>query len=416
MENLLHLALIWAGVFLAGYLARKTKLTPVLYFLAIGCLMVNTGLLPEETTPFIGGLSEIGIIVIMFALGFEEKINNFLSGIKRSWGIALFGAIGPFLIAYSVASYFWHDINIALLCGLTMSATTVSLSMVSLKSEGLQGSKAATGIMTSAVLDNIAALALVAVLIPIATGDTTVDSLSIGVILARAVFFFVIVAVIGLILFPHDLSESRLGRIPLLGRFGLRDLMASGGGEHATLFILLLAVSLGILSHKFGLHPAVGAYMAGLIIREEYFLFPAIEENQYQSSKRIIDNVAFSWIGPVFFVDLGAKLIFDWEIVVSVIPETLVLTLCVMAGQILSAGLAARYTGKFSLEESVMIGFGMLGRAELAFVVMDIAYVQNDIFTIEVFYTLMFTAFWLNVAVPVSIRLWKPYFVAAQAQ
>ena len=40
----------------------------------------------------------------------------------------------------------------------------------------------------------------------------------------------------------------------------------------------------------------------------------------------------------------------------------------------------------------------MLGRAELAFVVMDIAYVQNPILSTEAFYTLMFTAFWLNVA------------------
>lgn len=49
----------------------------------------------------------------------------------------------------------------------------------------------------------------------------------------------------------------------------------------------------------------------------------------------------------------------------------------------------------------------MLGRAELAFVVLDIAYVQNDVLNTEAFYTLIFTAFWLNVTVPVMIRLWK---------
>ncbi|MBV1930876.1 MAG: cation:proton antiporter [Porticoccaceae bacterium] len=113
---------------------------------------------------------------------------------------------------------------------------------------------------------------------------------------------------------------------------------------------------------------------------------------------------------------LGTKLIFDWEIFVSVIPQTIVLTLSILVGQISSAAVAARYTGGFNFEESMMIGFGMLGRAELAFVVMDIAYVQNDIFTTEVFYTLMFTAFWLNVAVPISIKLWKPYFIAAQRE
>ena len=41
----------------------------------------------------------IGIIIIMFALGFEENSSKFVQGIKRSWGIALFGAIAPFLVA-----------------------------------------------------------------------------------------------------------------------------------------------------------------------------------------------------------------------------------------------------------------------------------------------------------------------------
>jgi len=416
MDNLSHLALIWAGVFFAGFLAGKTKLTPVLYFLAIGCLMVNVGLLPEETTPFIEGFSELGIIVIMFALGFEENVNNFLDSIKRSWGIAFFGAVAPFAIAYSIASYFWQDTSIALLCGLTMTATAVSLTMVSLKGENLHTTKAATGIMTSAVLDDIASLALVAILVPIATGEATLSALSIEIIVGKTIAFFVIVSIIGMWLFPHDISNSWFARVPLLGRYGLRDLMSFSNGEHATLAILLLAVLVGILSHKFGFHPAVGAYMAGLIMKEEYFRFPSSEENQYEANKRIVDNVAFSWIGPVFFVVLGTKLILDWDIFVSVIPQTIVLTVSIMVGQIISAALAARYTGGFSFEESMMIGFGMLGRAELAFVVMDIAYVQNDIFTTEVFYTLMFTAFWLNVAVPISIKLWKPYFVAAQGE
>ena len=60
-----------------------------------------------------------------------------------------------------------------------------------------------------------------------------------------------------------------------------------------------------------------------------------------------------------------------------------------------------------------MIGFGMLGRAELAFVVMDIAYNQNQIISDAMFFTLMFTAFTLNVAVPLSIRWWKPHFERA---
>jgi len=62
-----------------------------------------------------------------------------------------------------------------------------------------------------------------------------------------------------------------------------------------------------------------------------------------------------------------------------------------------------------------MIGFGMLGRAELAFVVMDIAYVQHSIINEEMFYTLMFTAVSLNVAVPLTIRWWKPRLLNSTA-
>jgi Kef-type K+ transport system membrane component KefB len=124
----------------------------------------------------------------------------------------------------------------------------------------------------------------------------------------------------------------------------------------------------------------------------------------------VVDDIAFSWIGPIFFVDLGTKIIFDWDVLASVIPQIFVLTASIFVIQISTAGLAARYTGKFTWQESVMIGFGMLGRAELAFVVMDIAYVQNSILNEEAFITLMATAFWLNMSVPVTIALWKPYF------
>lgn len=53
MHDLQQLALIWASVFIASWLAAKTKLTPVLYFLAAGCVLVNLGWLPTHSTPFI---------------------------------------------------------------------------------------------------------------------------------------------------------------------------------------------------------------------------------------------------------------------------------------------------------------------------------------------------------------------------
>lgn len=415
MDPLVQLAIIWAGVLVASVVAARTRLTSVLYFIAFGAVMVNIGILPTDTAPFIRGFAELGIILIMFALGFEETTRNFIRSVKRSWGIAFFGAVAPFLTAYFLADYFWGDTHISMMCGLTMTATAVSLTMVSLKGLGLQTSRAATGIMTSAVLDDIASLALVAVLVPLATGQATLDPASILLIVGKALLFFGGVALISGYLLPHDL-EGWVARIPLIGRFGARDLLTAGDGEHSTLTVLLMALVVGLVAHEFGFHPAVGAYMAGLILREEYFLLdPKRVRWSYNRTRAVVDNAAFSWIGPVFFIDLGTKIVFDWDIFMSIIPESMTLLVGLFFAQIISAAVAARYTGGFTFHESMLIGFGMLGRAELAFVVMDIAYVQNQILSTEAFYTLMLTAFWLNIAVPVTITLWKPRYERAEA-
>jgi len=408
--DLIYLAIIWGGVLCASWIADKTKLTPTLYFLAFGSIFVNIGILPVQATPFLDVFSEIGIILIMFAIGFEENTNNFISSIKRSWGIALFGAIAPFFTAYTLTLYFWGDEKIALICGLAMTATAVSLTMVSLKTEGLHRSAAATGIMTSAVLDGVATIACVAVLIPIATGAESMSINSIMLVMGKATAFFVLVTIIGAVIFPR--SSRLFGiQIPLISSLGIRDLLATQGGHNGTLIVLLVALLIALAGHSLGFHPAIGAYMAGLILREEYFqLDDSANADFYERIRRIIDDVAFSWIGPVFFIMLGTKLVIDTDIVLSLIPETIVLTLCLMVAQISSAALAARFIGSFHWHESLLIGLGMLGRAELAFVVMDIAYVDYHILSTEAFYTLMFTAFWLNVAVPISIKLFRPTY------
>jgi len=418
MPVLENLVIIWIGVLVAHFLAKLTRLTPVLFYLFMGAVFVNLGLLPEQPDDFIRGFAEIGIILIMFSLGFEESTTNFVAGIKHSWGIAFFGGLAPFVTAYTVSYYIWHDFNMSLVIGLAMTATAVSLTLVSLKSEGLSKSKAATGIMTSAVLDDIASLALVAIIIPVATGAASIELTSIGLVMAKAIGFFAFVAILSNWVLPTE-SRGPLHFIPGLGRFGAAHVFSLTRGQR-TLVILIFVMLVAIGSHVLGLHPAVGAYMAGLILREEYFNdAPATiagaddpeAPEDFNSIKRMVDNVAFVWIGPVFFIVLGAKIIFDWNLFVSVVPYVAMLTLSLITAQILSASIAARYTGGFNFHESLMIGFGMLGRAELAFVVIDIAYVQNSILTDAAFYTLMITAFFLNIAVPISIKLWKPHFV-----
>lgn len=424
MHPLAHLALIWAGVFAAAVAAKKTRLTPVLFYLFIGFLLVNIGVLPKQSGPFIREFAELGIIFIMFALGFDESTENFISSLKKSWGIALFGALGPFAVAYVITDTIWNDPNISLMCALAMTATAVSLTMVSLRGEGLQHSVVATRIMTSAVIDNIGALVALAIMVPLAVGQESFSMASLVITGGKAALFFVLVTIIGAWIFPHKPS-GWFRHVPIIGRFGVKHMLTFDHGRYATLVILLVALVVGLLAHYFGFHPAIGAYMAGLIVKEEYFhiddkketgVYVGRVESAYEETKIIIDNAAFLWIGPVFFVDLGAKLLFDWELMLQILPYVTVLTIGLFLVQVSTVGLAAKYTGGMTWHQSLMIGFGMLGRAELAFVVMDIAYVQHQILHVDAFFTLMITAFFLNVAVPLAIRWWRPYYNAAAAR
>ncbi len=59
----------------------------------------------------------------MFALGFDEDLGHFKKGLQRSLGIAIIGAIFPFLAGYWCAKLFGYGESVALLWGLTMTAT-----------------------------------------------------------------------------------------------------------------------------------------------------------------------------------------------------------------------------------------------------------------------------------------------------
>lgn len=98
----------------------------------------------------------------------------------------------------------WGNLEETVLVGLAMTATAVSLTMVSLKSEGLSTSRPALGIMTSAVLDDIASLGLVAILIPITTGESEVTAASIIILIVKAVGFFLLTIFGAYILFPDE--------------------------------------------------------------------------------------------------------------------------------------------------------------------------------------------------------------------
>ena len=435
-------AIIFVVVLVSKLLSKKTGTVDVLWFIVAGAVLTNVGLLPSHNE-FLETIGEWGIVFIMFALGLEEDLGRFTQGLKRSIGIALIGAAFPFLAGYATASLFGYGHNSALLWGLTMTATAVSLTMMSLRADLMHRSTAATGIMTAAVIDDVLSLIGVAILVPIilvsSAGDGA-DAVSIASILwiiAKVIIFFAITLFMGLVAFPEQTPKELPANPGLYQRIdhkfsramaaiGARRFLMMHRGEFTPLIMLFLAMFLGVIAFELGFHPAIGAYFAGLFLHADYFVHTTTkkvtneegeiveeeeQDDQFHAGVHVIEHIAFTIFGPIFFVNLGGKLVFDLDVMLKALPAVVVLYLVVVVLQVLSAGLAARFTGAYKWHESVMIGFGMLGRAELAFIVINIAFVQNKIIDITQFYTLMFTAFLLNITVPICLKLWKPYYL-----
>jgi len=305
----------------------------------------------------------------------------------------------------------------------------VSLTMVSLKAKNLHKSTAATGIMTAAVVDDVLSLIGVAIIIPLALnasknhGELTIDFANLAIISIKVVIFFLIALIIGLFAFPERVPPKLPPNASLLQKLdyyltklfvpiSIKRILIMYGGEFTPLVMVFVAMTMGAIADLFGFHPAIGAYIAGLFMKKDYFLFENAPrpDKIYKESKFVMDHIAFTIFGPIFFVNLGSKIIFDFDILRTIWWQVLVLFLLVFSFQILSAALAARFTGRYSWPDSVMIGVGMLGRAELAFIVINIAYTENHIFDTAQFQTLIFATFLLNISVPLMINWWKPYY------
>ena len=435
-------AIIFAVVVISKLISKKTGTVDVLWLIVAGAILTNVGLLPTHNE-FLETIGEWGIVFIMFALGLEEDISRFSQGVKRGLGVALIGAAFPFIAGYGIATMFGYGHHSAMLWALTMTATAVSLTMMSLRGDLLHKSTAATGIMTAAVIDDVLSLIGVAILVPIilvssaGDGGSTMSVAGMLWIVAKVGIFFAITLFLGLIAFPdrtpkerpadanwYQILDHTMSRV--LAKFGARQFLMLHRGEFTPLIMLFMAMFAGVVAHLLGFHAAIGAYFAGLFLHADYFVFnktvktkneegEIVEQEEtddtFKETNHVIEHLAFTIFGPIFFVNLGGKLVFDMSVVLDALPAVITLFVVVVVFQVVAASVAARFTGSYHWHESVMIGFGMLGRAELAFIVINIAYVQNQLIDITQFYTLMFTAFLLNITVPLSLKWWKPYYL-----
>ena len=372
----LDLLILLAGIWVVAVTLRPLGLPTVMGELIVGVLLgpaVLGWIAPGDAIQL---LAEIGIFFLMFHAGIETQPLEFYDALKRSLGVAIVGAIVPFSVSFGIAWLFGMDLVGATFVGLTMTATAVVITLKSLKDLGLANTRVARVIVASCVIDTLLTLVFFGLVIGLLSGGTF-EPLSILVTLGKVVGFIAVALLLGRFVYPRLTLPFR-----------------SEGGKGFT-FVLAMAIALGMFADAIGLHMILGAYVAGLFFEEK-----VAHPNLVRVVKDRAYGIAYSFLGPIFFISLGFSITFD--ISAAGVAFIAVLTIVVIVGQILSAGGMALRIG-LPPREALTVGVGMCGRAEIAFILASLALTQGAIDQ-AIFTSLIFTCFILNLFTPLGLK------------
>ena len=372
----LDLLILLAGIWLVAVTLRPLGLPTVMGELIVGVLVGPAVFGLIEPGDAIKLLAEIGIFFMMFHAGVETQPGEFYDALKRSIGVAVVGAIVPFAVSFGIATWFGLDRVGATFVGLTMTATAVVITLKSLKDLGLANTRFARIIIASCVIDVLLTLVFFGLIVGVLAGGSF-EPLGILITLGKVVAFFAVSLLIGKFVYPRLTLPFR-----------------SEGGKGFT-FILVSAIGAGLFAEAIGLHMILGAYLAGLFFEEKVAhpnLVKIVNDRAY--------GIAYSFLGPIFFISLGFSITFD--ISPAGVGFIVGLTLAVIVGQTASAGSMALRMG-LPFREALTVGVGMCGRAEMAFILAALALTEGAIDQ-GMFSILIFTAFLLNLFTPLALK------------
>ncbi len=375
-EIALDLLFLLGGIWLVAVTLRPLGLPTVMGELIVGVLLGPAVLGWIEPGELIQLLAEIGIFFLMFHAGIETQPLEFYQALKKSMGVAVVGAIVPFSVSFGVALLFGLDLVGATFVGLTMTATAVVITLKSLKDLKLANTRVARVIIASCVIDDLLTLVFFGLVIGVLSGGEF-EPLSIVITLGKVIAFVTVAVLVGRFVYPRLTLPFR-----------------SEGGKGFT-FVLVMALAFGLLAEAIGLHIILGAYLAGLFFEDK-----VAHPNLVRIVKDRAYGIAYSFLGPIFFISLGFSITFD--ISAATMGFIALLTVGVIVGQITSAGGMALRMG-LPRNEALTVGVGMCGRAEIAFILASLALAQGAIDQ-PAFTALIFTAFILNLFTPLALK------------
>ncbi len=351
---LLPLALILAGSKILMKAVKKIGLPEVIGMLLAGILIgliryiPGQEILTTETMEGLGFFAKIGVILIMFSAGLETDLNKVKRIGKPAVIITLAGVLVPLGLGFVVATLCNGGFGALtratavtnLFYGCILTATSVSVSVATLKELGKLDTKVGTTIITAAIIDDI--LGVIALSFVLALNPAGGAAQNPWLVVLKTVLYFLVVAVLAVI-------ASKAFR-KLDQRFP----------HHRLIPILSLAFCFAIsyVSEKFfGIADITGAYIVGLILSNN-------SDAGYIDRKS--DVLSYMFFVPVFFCNIGISTEFS-SISGGMILFGALFVVAGLIGKVVGCATAAKCCG-YNTSDSFKIGIGMMARAEVALV------------------------------------------------
>ena len=343
-EFLFDLALILISTKLFGLITKKVRMPQVVGALVAGVILGPAVLNVLSETEFIQKLAELGVIVLMFTAGLETDINQLKKTGKASFIIAVLGVIIPLAGGFFIASIFnkGNDVNTILqnvFIGIILTATSVSITVETLKEMGKLNTRAGNAILGAAIIDDI--LGIIALTITTSLAD---PSINVIIVLIKIVMFFIFAGFAGYLFHWAFIKlDERYQRD--LRRFVII----------AFVFCLLLSFC---AEEFFGVADITGAFIAGLVISDS-------NRSKYLNSR--FETLSYMLLSPIFFASIGIKVQLT-AMTKTIFIFAILLLIVAILSKILGCALGAKLC-RYSNREAIQIGTGMISRGEVALIV-----------------------------------------------
>ena len=347
---LMDLALILLSTKVLGILTKRIQMPQVVGALVAGLILGPAMLNVLSETEFLTQLSELGVIVLMFSAGMGTDIQELKHSGKAGFLVALLGVIVPLVLGTGLAmladrtgmietSGFLEDVFI----GTILTATSVSITVETLKEIGKLDTKVGNTILAAALIDDVLGLIALTIVSSLSGGQD-----SIALVLLKIVLFFVFSAVVSFL--AHKFFCWLMALWP--GRERRR---------YPVLAFVLCLLMAYCAEEFFGVADITGAFVAGLVLANA----TTGERSLYLSDK--FESVSFLYLSPVFFASIGLQVVLS-AMNLHILLFAVVLTIVAILTKILGCGLGARLC-RYSPKESLQIGVGMISRGEVALIV-----------------------------------------------